>query len=81
MRSEKVFRAREQVANAYLLCRLAARTTRCLHFASISTQDAIEDALTRLSRKEEGPVHGIAVATRLRSGQHVTGASSDSNVA
>ena len=50
MRSDQVFRAREQIGNPYLLCRLTARTTRCLHFASSNTQDAIDDALTRLSQ-------------------------------
>ena len=49
MRSELVFRARDRVANKYLLCRATARTTRCLHFASASTTDAITDAFVRIA--------------------------------
>ncbi len=49
MRSEQVFRASKQIENRYLLCRLAARTTRRLHFVSANTHDAIEDAFERMS--------------------------------
>jgi hypothetical protein len=48
MRSEQVFRARKQIQNSYLLCRLAARTTRRLHFVSANTHDAIMDAFERI---------------------------------
>jgi hypothetical protein len=48
MRSEQVFRARKHIPNSYLLCRLAARTTRRLHFVSANTHDAIVDAFERM---------------------------------
>jgi hypothetical protein len=48
MRSEQVFRAAEEIGNRYELCRLAAKTTRRLHFASLSTQDAIQDAFVQV---------------------------------
>jgi hypothetical protein len=49
VRSEIVFRAQEKVANRYLLCQKAAKTTRRLHFASMNTTDAITDALVRMA--------------------------------
>jgi len=49
MRSELVFRAREKVANRYLLCQATAKTTRCLDFASANTADAITDAFVRIA--------------------------------
>ncbi len=49
MRSELVFRAHDKVANRYLLCHATAKTTRCLHFASANTTDAITDAFVRIS--------------------------------
>ena len=49
MRSEQVFRAHETVGNRFLLCRATARVTRCIHFASSSTHDAIIDAFTRVA--------------------------------
>jgi hypothetical protein len=49
MRSELVFRARDRVANRYLLCRATAKTTRRLHFASANTADAITDAFVRMA--------------------------------
>jgi len=48
MRSEQVFRAAEHISNRYELCRLAAKTTRRLHFVSSSTQDAIQDAFMQV---------------------------------
>jgi hypothetical protein len=49
MRSELVFRAGTKVGNRYLLCQATARTTRCLHFVSANTSDAITDALVRMA--------------------------------
>jgi hypothetical protein len=49
MRSEIVFRAREKVANGYLLCQATAKTTRRLDFASANTTDAITDAFVRIA--------------------------------
>jgi hypothetical protein len=49
MRSELVFRASDKVANRYLLCHATAKTTRCLHFASANTTDAITDAFVRMA--------------------------------
>jgi hypothetical protein len=58
MRSEQVFRARKQIQNGYLLCRLASRTTRRLHFASANIDDAIVEAFERmgLDRLADEPV-------------------------
>ena len=66
MRSEQVFRASEQVGNRYLLCRLAARTTRLLHFFSDSTQQAIENAFGRLA---EDPQLEDLIARRDRASE------------
>jgi len=49
MRSELVFRARETVANSYLLCQATAKTTRSLYFASADTTGAITDAFVRIA--------------------------------
>jgi hypothetical protein len=49
MRSELVFRASDRVANRYLLCHATAKTTRCLHFVSANTADAITDAFVRMA--------------------------------
>jgi len=46
MSSDLVFSAAKIVSNRYLLCRLTARTVRCLHFVSANTHDAIVDAFT-----------------------------------
>jgi hypothetical protein len=64
MRSEQVFRASKQIENRYLLCRLAARTTRRLHFVSANTHDAIEDAFERMSGHSflNEPLAGAALA-------------------
>ena len=50
MRCEQVFRANDQISNRYELCRLTARMTRRLHFASANTHDAIEDAFVRVGQ-------------------------------
>ena len=49
MRSELVFRAQDQIGNRYQLCHAAAKTTRCLHYCSTTTHDAIIDAFTRIA--------------------------------
>jgi len=56
LRSELVFRARQRVANRYLLCQATAKTTRCLHFASANTTDAITDAFVRISADSFLPI-------------------------
>ena len=50
MRCEQVFRANDQINNRFELCRLTARMTRRLHFASANTHDAIEDAFVRVGQ-------------------------------
>jgi hypothetical protein len=49
MRSEIVFRAQEKVANRYRLCHATSKVSRCLHYYSATTQDAISDAFVRIS--------------------------------
>ena len=49
MRSEMIFRAQEKVANRYRLCHAASKVSRCLHYYSATTQDAISDALVRIA--------------------------------
>jgi hypothetical protein len=49
MRSEHVFRAHEKVTNKFLLCKAAAKTTRCICFVSANTTDAITDAFVRIA--------------------------------
>ena len=49
MRSEMIFRAQEKVANRYRLCHAASKVSRCLHYYSATTQDAISDAFVRIA--------------------------------
>jgi hypothetical protein len=49
MRSEIIFRAQEKVDNRYRLCHAASKVSRCLHYYSATTQDAISDAFVRIS--------------------------------
>jgi len=65
MRSEQVFRATEQIGNRYVLCRLTAKTTRRLHFASLNTQDAIQDAFVRVCLAMVSPYHNAYAYTEL----------------
>ena len=49
MRSDLIFRAQEKVANRYRLCHAASKVSRCLHYYSTTTQDAISDAFVRIA--------------------------------
>ena len=49
MRSQIIFQARERIGNRYKLCHAVARVTRCLHFSSSNTEDAISDAFLRVA--------------------------------
>ncbi len=51
MRSQVIFEARERIANRYTLVHAVARVTRCLHFSSSCTQDAISDAFVRVAHE------------------------------
>jgi hypothetical protein len=51
MRSEQVFRAYQTLGNRYLLCRATATVTRCLHFVSANTHEAINDAFSRVANE------------------------------
>jgi hypothetical protein len=61
MRSELVFRASDKVANRYLLCQATAKTTRCLHFASANTTDAITDAFVRMADSSSMEFQGAGI--------------------
>jgi hypothetical protein len=73
MRSEIIFRAQEKVANRYRLCHAASKVSRCLHYYSATTQDAISDAFVRISHvpclaelvgPAQTPVNGVTVRNR-----------------
>lgn len=52
MKSKLVFSAVETIGNRYLLCRLTSKTVRSFHCLSMSTEDAIVDALELIGRGE-----------------------------
>ena len=61
MSSELVLHARDKVANRCLLCHAIAMMTRCLHFASANTTDAITDAFVRMADSASLECHSAEI--------------------
>ena len=55
MRLNMIALANATLTNRYELCRIAAKVTRCIHFASSNTQSAINDAFTHLALRKGLP--------------------------
>jgi hypothetical protein len=53
MRSEIIFRAKEIIANKYMLCQSVAKATRRLHISSTNTQETINNAFERIASGSE----------------------------
>ena len=53
MRSEIIFRAKEIIANKYMLCQSVAKATRRLHISSANTQETINSAIERIASGSE----------------------------
>jgi hypothetical protein len=49
MRSEAIFRAKENIANKYKLCQTVSIATRRLHISSRNTQETINNAFERVA--------------------------------
>jgi hypothetical protein len=53
MRSEIIFRAKEIIANKYMLCQTVAKATRRLHISSTDTQETINSAFVMIASDSE----------------------------
>jgi hypothetical protein len=56
MRSEAIFRAKENIANKYKLCETVSKSTRRLHISSRNTQETINNAFERVASGSDLPV-------------------------
>jgi hypothetical protein len=61
MRSELIFRAKENIDNKYRLCLTASKATRRLHIASTNTTDTINSAFSRIAEEFDVPVAATSV--------------------
>ncbi len=61
MRSEAIFRAKEIIANKYMLCQTVSKATRRLHISSRNTQETINNAFAKISMVPELPVLAVAI--------------------